>query len=94
MAKTKGKKPGPKKKKSKELTPDQKHKAEKRAFAKSIQLVFDRIGFKRCSALSDIEIEFDGRKGDFDDAFRSRERPRVRGVHRLEPVASGRSHQG
>ena len=68
MAASTSKKPG-KKKKTKELTPEQKHKAEKRAFAKSVQSVFDRIGFVRCSELSDIEIEFDGRKGDFDDAF-------------------------
>jgi hypothetical protein len=68
VAASTSKKPG-KKKKTKELTPEQKHKAEKRAFAKSVQSVFDRIGFVRCSELSDIEIEFDGRKGDFDDAF-------------------------
>jgi DGQHR domain-containing protein len=63
------KKSGAKKKKSKELSPEQKHKAEKRAFEKSVQSVFDRIGFRPCSALSDIEIEFEGRKGDFDGAF-------------------------
>jgi DGQHR domain-containing protein len=58
-----------KKKKKKELTPEQKHAAEKRAFARSIRTILDRIGFQRCSAVADVEIEFDGRKGDFDDAF-------------------------
>lgn len=69
MAASASKKSGKKKKKAKELSPEQKHKAEKRAFARSVQAVFDRIGFERCLTLSDIEIEFDGRKGDFDDAF-------------------------
>jgi DGQHR domain-containing protein len=69
VAASTSKKAGAKKKKVKELSAEQKHRVEKRAFAKSIQAVFDRIGFERCSALSDIEIEFDGRKGDFDDAF-------------------------
>jgi hypothetical protein len=58
-----------KKKKKKEPTPEQKHAAEKRSFARSIRTIFDRIGFQSCSAISDVEIEFDGRKGDFDDAF-------------------------
>lgn len=56
-------------KKRKELTPAQKHELEKRNFAKSVRTVFERIGFKRAGKLADIEIEFDGRKGDFDDAY-------------------------
>lgn len=51
------------------LSPEQKHAADKRAFARTIRTIFDRIGFQRCAAVSDVEIEFGGRKGDFDDAF-------------------------
>jgi DGQHR domain-containing protein len=53
----------------KPLTAEQKHAAEKRAFARSVRSILDRIGFKRCASVSDVEIEFGGRKGDFDDAF-------------------------
>jgi DGQHR domain-containing protein len=69
VAASASKKSSNKKKKPKELTPEQKHKAEKRAFARSIQTILDRMGFVRCPSLSDIPIEFDGRQGDFDDAF-------------------------
>jgi DGQHR domain-containing protein len=65
----KGKSKSKAKKPKRVLTPEQLHAAEKRAFARSVQTVFDRIGFTRVSEVSDEEIEFSGRRGDFDDAF-------------------------
>lgn len=53
----------------KQLTPEQKHAREKRAFARAIRATFDRAGFKRVPAVADVEITFDGRTGDFDDLF-------------------------
>lgn len=53
----------------KDLTPEQRHAQEKRAFARSIRTIFDRAGFKRTPSVADVEISFDGRTGDFDDLF-------------------------
>jgi len=62
--------PAPKaKRKRKELTPEQKHAQEKRAFARRIRGIFERIGFQRVPEVADNEIEFDGRAGDFDDVL-------------------------
>jgi len=58
-----------KSKQKKELTAEQKHAVEKRAFARGIRTIFDRIGFQRVPEPADVEFEFDGRKGDFDDVF-------------------------
>lgn len=52
-----------------EPTPEQLHAREKRSFARPVRTIFDRAGFKRITSAADIEINFDGRTGDFDDYF-------------------------
>ena len=55
-----------KKRKKAKLTP---HEIEKRKHTKEIQNIFAKAGFSRVPHVADKEIEFKGRKGDFDDIF-------------------------
>lgn len=48
------------------LTP---HEVEKSKHSKEIQAIFTKAGFLRVPNVADKQIEFNGRKGDFDDIF-------------------------
>ena len=45
------------------------HQIEKRKHTQEIQSIFTKAGFSRVPNIADKEIEFKGRKGDFDDVF-------------------------
>lgn len=57
-----------KKKRKKKKKPDV-HEIEKRNHRKEVRAVFSKQGYKRVPGVSDKQIEFEGRKGDFDDCF-------------------------